>query len=189
MGDQPTKGEQPDEKDRYPWYAVVEGNTIPLQGDFINKCPIVVPVVAEQIKEDQRRLQADIKLINVVVLSQSCDLEQKKISLVLVCPVVLFSKFEEEQEFFRGSKGKKALKEGYAPGYHLMNKCDEEGFERGLVVADFRNVYGVPLDYLLGFCKESGRRLRLLPPYREHLSQAFARYFMRVGLPVGVDLN
>lgn len=25
--------------------------------------------------------------------------------------------------------------------------------------------------------------LRLLPPYREHLSQAFARYFMRVGLP------
>jgi hypothetical protein len=22
-----------------------------------------------------------------------------------------------------------------------------------------------------------------MPPYREHLSQAFARYFMRVGLP------
>ncbi len=29
-------------------------------------------------------------------------------------------------------------------------------------------------------------RLRLLPPYREHLSQAFARFFMRVGLPVAV---
>jgi hypothetical protein len=29
----------------------------------------------------------------------------------------------------------------------------------------------------------AGDRLRLLPPYREHLSQAFARYFMRVGLP------
>jgi hypothetical protein len=26
----------------------------------------------------------------------------------------------------------------------------------------------------------------LLPPYREHLSQAFARFFMRVGLPVEV---
>jgi len=25
--------------------------------------------------------------------------------------------------------------------------------------------------------------------YREHLSQAFARFFMRVGLPVPVDLN
>jgi hypothetical protein len=27
-----------------------------------------------------------------------------------------------------------------------------------------------------------GCELRLLPPYREHLSQAFARFFMRVGL-------
>ena len=25
------------------------------------------------------------------------------------------------------------------------------------------------------------------PEYREHLSQAFARYFMRVGLPVDID--
>ena len=28
--------------------------------------------------------------------------------------------------------------------------------------------------------------LRLLPPYGEHLSQAFARFFMRVGLPVDI---
>ena len=26
----------------------------------------------------------------------------------------------------------------------------------------------------------------LLPPYREHLSQAFARFFMRVGLPLDI---
>jgi hypothetical protein len=28
--------------------------------------------------------------------------------------------------------------------------------------------------------------VRLLPPYREHLAQAFARFFIRVGLPVDV---
>lgn len=28
----------------------------------------------------------------------------------------------------------------------------------------------------------------LMPPYREHLSQAFARYFMRVGLPIYVQI-
>jgi len=32
----------------------------------------------------------------------------------------------------------------------------------------------------MSFAKTCNRRL---PPYREHLSQAFARYFMRVGLP------
>jgi len=25
------------------------------------------------------------------------------------------------------------------------------------------------------------------PPYREHLSQAFARFFMRVGLPIPIE--
>jgi hypothetical protein len=30
-------------------------------------------------------------------------------------------------------------------------------------------------------------RFRLLPPYREHLSQAFARFFMRVGLTIPVE--
>ena len=36
------------------------------------------------------------------------------------------------------------------------------------------------------YAGERGQRLRLLPPYREHLGQAFARYFMRVGLPVDI---
>jgi hypothetical protein len=28
--------------------------------------------------------------------------------------------------------------------------------------------------------------LRLLPPYRKHLSQSFARFIMRVGLPIDI---
>jgi len=34
--------------------------------------------------------------------------------------------------------------------------------------------------------RKQGNRLRLLPPYREHLAQAFARFFMRVGLPADI---
>jgi|GEM_PF-2963531 hypothetical protein len=30
---------------------------------------------------------------------------------------------------------------------------------------------------------------RLLPPYREHLSQAFDHFFMRVGLPVPIEAD
>ena len=51
-------------------------------------------------------------------------------------------------------------------------------------VVDFRAIYTVPRDFLERLLKERRKpRLRLLPPYREHLSQAFARFFMRVGLP------
>ncbi|WP_459875834.1 hypothetical protein [Desulfothermus naphthae] len=67
-----------------------------------------------------------------------------------------------------------------------MNKCEIEGFESGYLVVDFRNVYGVPFDFIVELAKKRGKRLRLLPPYREHLSQAFARFFMRARLPVDI---
>ena len=54
------------------------------------------------------------------------------------------------------------------------------------LLVDFRTVYGVHFDTLLDLIRKSTRRLRLLPPCREHLSQGFARFFMRVGLPVEI---
>lgn len=57
---------------------------------------------------------------------------------------------------------------------------------RGIRIVDFHNVYGVPLEFARRFADGKGKRLRLLPPYREHLSQAFARFFMRVGLPTDI---
>lgn len=181
--------EQPAEKDEYPWYTVVDGDAPPMQGDFISNCPILIPVLPEQIKEGAKKVDGVVRLINVVILSQSCDLEQRKIELVLVCPVVPLSKIQAENDYYKKTEGKKALRDGHLPGYHLMNKCEIEKFERELIVADFRNVYGVPIEFLLSFNKQSGERLRLLPPYREHLAQAFARFFMRVGLPVAVELK
>jgi len=54
-------------------------------------------------------------------------------------------------------------------------------------IVDFHRIYSLPKNYLRKIAQEKEVRLRLLPPYREHLSQAFARYFMRVGLPVDID--
>jgi hypothetical protein len=78
------------------------------------------------------------------------------------------------------------LRRGNVPGYHLLNKCEIDGFKTDYLVVDFRTVYSVPFDFILNLAMKRGRRLRLLPPYREHLSQAFARFFMRVGLPVDI---
>ena len=53
-------------------------------------------------------------------------------------------------------------------------------------VVDFRRVYSLPVTFLRRRATQCGNRIRLLPPYREHLSQAFARFFMRVGFPVDI---
>lgn len=44
----------------------------------------------------------------------------------------------------------------------------------------------LPLAFLRDQSMATAKRFRLLPPYCEHLSQAFARFTMRVGLPVDI---
>jgi hypothetical protein len=64
----------------------------------------------------------------------------------------------------------------------MIGACDQEEFAEGVRLVDFRRTWSMPVD-LIRQTAQSRLHLRLLPPYREHLSQGFARYFMRVGLP------
>jgi hypothetical protein len=54
---------------------------------------------------------------------------------------------------------------------------------RQALVVDFREIYSLPHDYLADHAKRLGPHWRLKSPFPEHFSQAFARFFMRVGLP------
>jgi len=164
--------------DGSPWYKVVINDDTLEQGDILNDCPIVIP--SQDIATNS---EVVIKTYDVIVMSQSCDLEQKKLDLVLVSPIWEMSDFEKNNSFYRGEKAKEALRRGFIPGYHLLNKSAISGFEKDYLVVDFRNVYGVNFDFIVEFSSNQEKRLRLLPPYKEHLSQAFARFFMRVGLP------
>ena len=167
------------DQEAYPWYEIV-GNTEPIhQGDFFCSCPVLVPPTDLGVG----RASVEVVRYDIVVMSQSCDLVNGKVDLVLVCPVYTLSESEKENPFLKDKGAKEKLRQGYMVALHLLNRCGIEGHERDFQVIDFRNVYGVPFDTL---DRMKGERLRLLPPYREHLSQAFARFFMRVGLPVDV---
>jgi len=174
----------------YPWYTTVSGTEI-LQGDLLSGCKILIPTDAPPEPEGNTEydVQADQFSYDVIVMSQSCDLENDKVDLVLVCPRWPYEEFAEGNAFFKSSAGKKALRQGDAVGYHLIAGCSDNGVRLAPQVIDFRNVYGVPVGFLRDFAGRSGDRLRLMPPYREHLAQAFARFFMRIGLPVEVDLG
>jgi len=165
------------------WYDIVDTSECLLQGDFINACPVIIP--PKEVSESET-VSAEVIQYDVVVMSQSCDLMQKKLDLVLVCPVWPMSQMESQSAFFAGSDGKERLRQGNVPGYHLLNECLLERFESEYQVVDFRAVYSVPFEFITGFAESSGPRKRLLSPYREHLSQAFARFFMRVGLPTDI---
>jgi len=76
--------------ENYPWYKLVDNHEKLMQGDFINNCPIVVPPSEITDKPETEIIEYD-----VIIMSQSCDLVQEKLELVLVCPVFLLREFEE----------------------------------------------------------------------------------------------
>jgi hypothetical protein len=81
---------------------------------------------------------------------------------------------------------------GHANGYvwnqAFLNRFDHADLATSVRVVYFHDLVTVPRSFLETVLRQRGRpRLRLLPPYREHLSQAFARFFMRVGLPRPID--
>ncbi len=162
--------------DEYPWYGLVEGESLE-QGDFLLNCPLIRPTPTDKFERHRG---------NVVVLSQSCDLANDKLEILQVCPVFTLEKLAAELEFFRSKRGREELRRGSLPGYHLLNRCELSGHESDFIVCDFRALFGVHVSVAKSLAVEQSPRLRILPPYREHLAQAFARFFMRVGLPVDV---
>ncbi len=167
----------------YPWYSQV-GSSEPLQqGDFILKCQIFQPV-AEAYKNGQN-IEAIAKEYDVIVMSQSCDLIYDKIDLVLVSPFYSLKKLGNIQSNYKNSEMKERLRKGQIIGMHLLDKCNISS-DADYLVIDFKSTFAVPLFFVKQIISGVENRKRLLPPYREHLSQAFARFFMRVGLPIDI---
>lgn len=173
------------QKRDFPWYEIVDNKEPVLQGDFLLSCPVFIPSTESLFKEGEATT-GDIDEYDVIVMSQSCDLVAKKINLILVCPTWPLSEMEKKYDFFKKREGKETLRQGNMPGYHLLNKCEVNGMNKEYMVVDFRNTYSLPFSLINDISKRQDKRLRLLPPYREHLSQAYARFFMRVGLPIDI---
>jgi hypothetical protein len=168
----------------YPWYdLVVEGSTLE-QGDILEECPVYRPH-SVNLDNPQDRAYFDWDLRDLIVLSQSCDmvLNRQKVEYVLMCALWKCSEFTTGH--LATSKGLEDIRRGNLPAFHMLAECQQPGFLRELRIAEFHRTYSLPI----GYVRERASRaphLRLLSPYREHLSQAFARYFMRVGLPVDI---
>lgn len=173
------------------WFEVVEGESL-LQGDVLCDCPI--PRIAGfdrwPFKEGET-LEVDIGVGNACVLSQSCDLENDKVDEVLFGQVVDWPSacrafVDQGNEAAKSGKFRKALIDGNVPGIALLRKSETDP-PLDWSIVDFHRLFVLPKEGAMTVARNNGKRLRLSSPYREHLGQSFARYFMRVGLPLDAD--
>lgn len=151
------------------------------QGDWLPRC--LVPTYGPQFAADGSPQEMAAHEFDLIVVTQSCDLEQRKVRLVACIPIFGVAEFEATNPAFaRKGRWNDVLK-GRVEGLHLLASPTAPEDCRQALVVDFRQIYSLPYDYLMGQATQLGTRWRLRSPFLEHFSQAFARFFMRVGLP------
>lgn len=169
----------------FKWYRRVSSSSDLEQGNFIYGCPIIIP--PDEIPEglENTIITTKVKIANVIVLTQSCDLvgTRDKSEVILVCPYWEFHEVKVNQPTLLSKNIIESVKKGWRPRFHFLNKCKIKGHNKEYILVDFTYVYAIPTVSLPKIINRNKTRLRLLPPYREHLAQAFAHFYSRVGLP------
>ena len=182
----------------------ISARTIVSQADRICQCDMFHDIdVVERIIENDMGIEVKkLHFPMVVCLNQDCDLnsddrdKQKegvnnncRLLHLIVAPVFNFDSFMTGSHwgdlFDPGKKFKKdgteigKIKNNDDPRYHYLHFDTDSGLPD--MIIDFKHFFTVSTDYLY---QNIGKRVRAIDElYREKISQRFAYYISRIGLP------
>lgn len=167
------------------WWDDIESATL-AQGDYLPDC--VVPAMpADFVPPADEAIDTQIfqgTVYDLIIVTQSCDLENGKAPFVATVPISPLTVFERHNPRLKDQW--ENVRRGRQEGLHLLSSLHAPHDNHDAMVVDFRQIYSLPVGYLINHAKTLGSRKRLRSPYLEHFSQAFARFFMRVGLPSSI---
>jgi hypothetical protein len=116
------------------------------QGDHLPGC--LVPVFGPDFAAaGTHEVTADE--YDLIVVTQSCDLEQGKVRLVAACPIYPISDFEAVNPGFTKKGRWNEVLKGRIEGLHLLASPANPESNREALVVDFREIYSLPLPYLI----------------------------------------
>lgn len=162
------------------WWCKVKGDNL-AQGDYLPGC--MVPFFAPQYGKEGEISDVPVKEYDCIIITQSCDLENDKALLVALCPIYSISQYAAVNSSFKEKGAWERVRMGRVEGLHLVASMDAPLDNLACFVVNFREIYSLPVEYVKAHATGLGERWRLQSPFLEHFSQAFARFFMRVGLP------
>jgi len=154
------------------------------QGDVLEdiRMPVFKALLDQQ---DDPAPQIPVDVGTLIVMSQTCDLIHRKAPMVACCPVHSLDEFEAINDHFKRTGAWEDVRRGKIAGLHLLPGDDLQD-NRTCLVVDFRVIHSLTIEHVIDFIKDAACHRRLQSPDLEHMSQAFARLFMRVGLPVNI---
>lgn len=163
------------------WWIKVSGPEL-RQGDLLPEC--LLPVFAGS--HNDKVVEEFLDRARLIVITQSCDLENDRAAFVAMCAIFRLDEFEEINRSFSKKGAWENVRKGRIEGLHLLASPERPENNRDSLVVDFGQIVSLPIKHLQQHAGSLGERWRLQSPFLEHYSQAFARFFMRVGLPSGI---
>ncbi len=148
------------------------------QADIVETCPVLT--LTEFDLERVEPPQIKVSSCRVIVLTQTCDLANGKVSTVTVA-VVHDAHALVEQGFLKLADIRGPIRSGRVFGWYFLPSRREFGLSE--MIVDLRQLHSIRLDLLTALCQREQRLGRLLSPDREHLAKHFADTFSRIGLP------
>lgn len=192
----------------FSWYKEVSFNEPITQGDIILDFP--VPII--EYRDEYPFFIAGGAVFDVIVMSQACDVENGKLDEISFCVIspldeIVESMMKKElgiqtdvnvdtlttKQLRMPRNFVDQLRRGQHTNYYLLNEHYNELADKITVDMDgqvvlLKKTYQLPMDSVASIMKEKSiNRLRLLPPYREHLAQAYANVYSRIGLPTDIN--
>lgn len=186
----------------FSWFEDITSNSQITQGDIIKNLPVPTFVTDDEYPYFQPvNFDSD-----VIIMTQACDIENNKVDYINICRLVSLDELLVKQvnehnnqdqspiKSMTEAKGKQReratkyvdqLINGNVLNFYLLEKHDKLDNR----VVNLKETFKIPfkaMNFLMEEVKVENR-LRLQPPYREHLSQQYANIFGRIGLPLDVN--
>lgn len=183
------------------WFKEAQPSDALLQGDLILDLEVSVVTDSDQADSGDdgvERATVERYVTPAVILTQSCDLVddgiQQPNEVVLLARATTLTRFRMQSKVSNNRTLRDAdidgLAQGLRPAFLMLDRLDASGITRPDIDAEYWVVdFSAPLvvDFVPLVAQVSALpRYHLTAPYREHVSQSYARYTMRVGLPLGL---
>jgi len=165
-------------------YSLPASDQLVDQADIIDGVPLLEIQRIDLRQPDNPAV--GVSLQRVIVLTQTCDLVQKKTNRAVVAQVFDAAELVRVG-IVKESDVRGPIRAARVWGVYFLPQPREANLPE--MIVDFRHVQSIPLHVLELLCQAGHRRARLLCPYREHLAQHFANTYCRIGLPMTYETD
>lgn len=163
------------------WYRLLGADEALEQGDQLFDFPLLYAMRDEQGMPTAVEASAAL-----IVLTQNCDLAHDKANTVLMAPMASIADWIMENPY--DLERLEVIRQGFDASLYLVPGWLDGPIEeaRDDRIVDFGTLYSVATSDVKSVLGTLRQRIALASPAREHFSQAVARSFMRVGLPIDI---